>query len=114
MSYAIAVKRCDCLAINNSCIELKRARSYYYQIQMAMSCTKKEWCNLLLRTTMDYHCEWVQFDVSFSGAILPTLRCFYILVILPELALKAKPIWEPKDWITEEDSFLQEMEELVA
>ena len=111
---AIAAKKCDCLAINNGRIELKRTHSYYYQIQMAMFCTKTEWCDFLLRTTIDYHCERVQLDESFCAAILSTLRRFYILAILPELALKAKPIREPKDWITEEDIFLQEMKEVVA
>ena len=114
VSDAIAAKKCDCLASNNGRIELKRTHSYYYQIQMAMFCTKKEWCDFLLCTTIDYHCKQVQFDESFCGAIFPTLRRFYILAILPELALKAKPIREPKYWITKEDSFLKEMEELVA
>ena len=113
VSDAIAAKKCDCLAINNGCIELKHTYGYYYQVQMAMFCTKKEWCDFLLCTTIDYQCEQVQFDKSFCDNImvLHTLQQFYILVILPELALKAKPIQEPKDWLTEEDSFLQEMEE---
>ena len=73
----------DCLASNKGRVELKRTHSYYYHVQMAKFCTKKEWCDFLLRTTIDYHCERVQFDESFCGVILPTLRRFYILVILP-------------------------------
>ena len=42
MSDATAAKKCDCLAINNSRIELKHTHSYYYQIQMTMFCTKKD------------------------------------------------------------------------
>ena len=114
VSDAIAAKKCDCLAINNGRIELKHTHGYYYQVQMAMFCTKKAWCDFLLHTTIDYHCERVQFDKSFCDMVLPALRRFYILAILPELALKAKPIREPKDWLTEEDSFLQEMEEHIA
>ena len=39
--------------------------------------------------------------------VLPFLQRFYVLAIWPELALKAKPIWEPKDLLTEEDSFFR-------
>ena len=89
MSDAIAAKKCDCLAINNGRIELKHSHSYYYQVQMAMVCTKKKWYDFLLHTTIDYHRERVQFNKSFCDMVLPTLRRFYILVILPELAMKA-------------------------
>ena len=111
---AIAAKKCDCLAINGGRIKLKHSHSYYYQVQMAMFCTNTEWCDFILRTTIDYHCERVQFDESFCVTVLPTLRRFYMMAILPELALKAKEIREPKDWITDEESFLREMEDLVA
>ena len=57
VSDAIVAKKRDCLAINNGRIELKHTHSYYYQVQMAMFCTKKELCNFLLRTTIGYHCE---------------------------------------------------------
>ena len=111
---AITAKKCDCLTFNNSNITLKRTHSFYYQVQMAMFCTKTKWCDFLLRTTVDYHCERVPLDESFCDALLPTLRRFYVLAILPELSLKAKPIREPKDWLAEEETFLQEMAELIA
>ena len=114
VSDAIAAKKCDSLTIDNGHIELKRTHSYYYQVQMAMFCTKTKWCDSLLCTTVDYHCEWVLFEESFCETILPTLRRFYILAILPELALKGKLIREPKDWVTDEHCFLQEMEEFVT
>ena len=114
VSDAIAANKCDCLAINNGHIELKCTHSYYYQVQMAMFCTKREWCDFIIRTTIDYHCERVQFDESFCARLLPSLHRFYVTAILPELAFKAKPIREPKEWIADEESFLQEMERLVA
>ena len=114
VSDAITAKKCDCLSINNGQITLKRTHSFYYQVQMAMFCTKTKWCDFFLRTTVDYYCERVKFEESFCGSILPTLRRFYVLAILPELALKSKPIREPKDWVTEEESFLQEMAEVVT
>ena len=58
--------------------------------------------------------EQVQFDKFFCDMVLPTSLRFCILVILPELTLKAKPIQEPKDWLTEKGNFLLEKEELVA
>ena len=81
---------------------------------MAMFCTKREWCDFILCTTIDYNCEQVQFNETFCARLLPSLRRFYVTAILPELAFKAKPIREPKEWIADEESFLQEMERLVA
>ena len=111
---AVAANKCDSLTINNGCIQLKRTHSYYYQVQMAMFYTKREWCDFILRTTIDYHCEWVQFDEYFCTRLLPSLRQFYVTAILPELTLKAKPIREPKEWIADLQSFLQEMQRVVA
>jgi len=109
VSDAVLSKKCKCLTINNGSIELKCTHSYYYQIQLAMFCTRTKWCNFFFRTTVDFHCERISFDESLCGSILPILRRFYILAILPELTLKAKPIWEPKDWVAEETVFLQEI-----
>ena len=114
MSDAVVNKKCDCLTINSGSVELKRTHSYCYQIQIAMFCTRTKWCDFFLRTTVDFHCERILFDESFCGNILPILRKFYILAILPELTLKAKPIQEPKDWVAEETVFLQEMTEFVT
>ena len=99
VSDAITAKKCDCLSINNGHITLKRTHSFYYLVQKAMFCMKTKWCDFFLCTTVDYYCERVQFKESSCCSILPTLRCFYVLAILPELTLKAKSIWEPKDWV---------------
>ena len=105
-------KNWDCLSINNSHITLKRTHSFYYQVKMAMFCTKTKWCSFFIRTTIDYYCEWVQFEESICSSILPTLRWFYVLAILPKLTLNVKPIWEPKDWVLEK-IFLQKMSNVV-
>ena len=63
---------------------------------------------------VDFHCERIPFYESFCGSILPILRRFYILAILPELSLKAEPIREPKDWVVEETVFLQDMTEFIS
>ena len=110
VSDAISNKKCDCLEVNNGRIQLKQNYSYYCQVQLTMFCTDTQWCDFILCTTVD--CERVQFNKSFCTTTLPTLRRFYTLAILPELSLKAN--WEPKDWLTNEDSFVQEMERLLS
>ena len=111
---AITAKKCDCLSINNSHITLKRTHSFYYQVQVVVFCTKTKWYDFFFHTTVDYHCERVQFKESFCGIVLPTLRYFYVLAILPELTLKAKLIQEPNNCVTEEETFLQEIAEVVT
>ena len=110
---AIASKKCDCLEIKSGQVQLKHTHSYYYQVQMAIHCTNTQWYDFLLRTTVDFHCEWVEYDDVFCSGVIPTLRRFYIVAILPELSLKAKSIREPKNWIEDEDKFIQEMERIV-
>ena len=114
VSDAITANKCDCLKIANGRIQLKRTHSYYYQVQVAMLCTNTQWCDFLLRTTVDFHCERVEYDEAFCIDMIPTLRRFYIIAILPELSLKGKSIREPKDWIDDEHSFVLEMEQLVS
>lgn len=97
LSDAITTRKCKCLTINNGCKQLKSTHSYYYQVQMAMFCTKREWCDFFIRTTVDYHCERIEFDRSFCVSLLPKLRRFFFLAILPELTLKHNLICEPKD-----------------
>ena len=68
-------------------------------------------------------------DVLISAMLITTLRKYrtmsisvlqcslpwgaFIPAILWELAIKPKPIWEPEDWLTNEDSFVLEMEHLI-
>ena len=89
-------------------------QNFYYQVQIAMFCTKTKWCNFFLCTTVDYYCKRVEFEESFCGSIFPTFQRFYVLAILPELTLKAKLIQEPKDWVMEEETFFQEMAKVVT
>ena len=48
---AITTKKCECLTINNGYKQLKRAHSYYYQVQMAMFCTRRELVHRFLYST---------------------------------------------------------------
>jgi len=91
VSDAIDANKCDCLVITNGRVQLKHTHSYYYQVQMAMFCMSRQWCDFFLRTTVDYHCERVAYNEAFCLDILPILRRF-IIAILPELFLKGKSI----------------------
>ena len=53
MSDAITTKKCKCLEVNNGRIQLKCTHTYYYQVQLAMFCTTTQWCDFLLRTTVE-------------------------------------------------------------
>jgi len=54
VSDAINARKCDCLEVKNSRIQLKHNHSYYYQVQLATFCTSTQWCDFLLCTTVDY------------------------------------------------------------
>ena len=68
---AITTKMCKCLTINNDHKQLKRAHSYYYQVQMAMFCTRWEWCDFFICTTVD--CL-----VNKLSLIAPFVFCFFL------------------------------------
>ena len=51
----------------------------------------------------------MEYDETFCESFLHKLRHFYFVAILPELAVQHKPIREPKDWIMDEEAFLDEM-----
>ena len=109
MSDTITANKCDCLKIENGRVQLKCTHSYYCQVQVAMLCTNTQWCDFLLQTTIDFHCERVEYNGTFCLEMIPTLRRFYITTILPELSLKGKSIREPKNWIDDEHSLVLEM-----
>ena len=87
-------------------LTLNHSRPYYYQIQATMFCTKRSWCDFVVRTTKDIHVERIQYDKTFWEGVLPKLRSFYFDAILPELACPHYPqgdIREPSDWIQDPD-----------
>ena len=91
-----------CLEINaDGNLQLKRGHDYYYQIQCAMVCTDRQWCDLVV-LTKSLHVERIRADTNFKSTILPKLRDFYFTAILPELACPQAMIREPTQWVTEE------------
>ena len=109
LNDAITTKKCECLTTETGCKQLNCTHTYYYQVQMAMFCTKREWCDFFIRTTVDYHCERIKFD---HVSLLPKLRRFFFLAVLPELTLKHKPIRKPKDWISDADAWVEKVAKL--
>lgn len=54
------------------------------------------------------------FRLAYLFVMVFTNLCDSSMSWQDRTTLKAKPIWEPKDWLTEEETFLWEMVELVS
>ena len=67
-------------------LHLKTSHSYYYQIQAAMFCTQRKWCDFVVRTSVDLHIERIKWNDKFWDGIVPKLKRFYFEALLPELA----------------------------
>ena len=53
-----------CLKYEDDHPSLKQTHAYYYQIQTAMYCTKRKWCDFVIRTSTDLHIERIELDVG--------------------------------------------------
>jgi len=60
-------------------LTLNHSHPYYYQIQATMFCTKRSWCDFVVRTTKDIHVERIQYDKTFWEGVLPKLRLFILM-----------------------------------
>jgi len=56
ITEAISTKKCECLTLCNGMVQLKQAHNYHYQIQTAMFCTRRKWCDFVVCTTVDFYC----------------------------------------------------------
>ena len=81
--------------------DLKKNHNYYYQIQGAMHCTERLWCDFVVCTTKDLYTQRIEFDRPFWERILPKLRDFYFTGNLPQLAAPQPEIREPEQWLTD-------------
>ena len=103
-----------CLKEKDDCLKLKRTHQYYYQIQATMYCTKRKWCDFVVRTTVDLHKESLRivWDPQFWLSVLPVLRTFYFTAILPELALpriQKGGIREANGWLKDPAAWKQQI-----
>ena len=105
LQEALDCKRCNCLEKADGSLSLKRSHEYHFQIQFAMFCTGRKWCDIFIRAK-DSHCERIQYDEGFCSKVIPKLKRFYFCAILPELTLSCQPIREPKEWIDDEDNWM--------
>ena len=111
---AVKTKKIKFLTISNDgSLILKRSHQYYYQVQTAMLCTKTQWCDFVVRTTVDFQVvERVWIDKSFCDTFVDKVRQFYFNSILPELTVRQTPIREP-EWITNTEEWNTRITELT-
>jgi len=83
---------------SNRILALKKSNKYYYQLQVAMHCTGKKWCDFVARTCEDIHIEYVEYDGTFFHSFLPKPKEFFFNGIPPKLTLLIKLIHEPAWW----------------
>ena len=99
---AAATIKTFCLEINSDGkLQLKRGHDCYCQIQCALFCITRQWCNLVV-LTKSLHIERIVADPNFKSIVLPKLRNFYFTAILPELASPQAGIIEQTKWVSEE------------
>ena len=95
---AIQSKKLTYLSDSSGTLSLKESDTYYYQVQVAMFCTNRKWCDFVVRTKVDLHVERIKFNETFCHSFLSKLRNFFFNSLLPELTLPHKPIRE-LEWI---------------
>ena len=59
-------------------LQLKDNHEYYYQIQCAMYCTNRKWCDFVVMTKT-IHVQRITFSDKFWSTVLPKLKTFYSL-----------------------------------
>ena len=91
-----------CLQLNKEGkLCLPKNHNYYFQVQCAMYCTNRQWCDFVVMTK-NLHVERIAADVEFERKIIPKLKDFYFTAVLPELASPQANIREPCHWVTNE------------
>ena len=106
-----------CLKLNQSdgSLSLKPTHQYFYQVQIAMYCTQRNWCDFVVRTTVDIHVERIAVDREFLGYTVMKLKTFYFGALLPELALPRRMtggIREPSEWLQDSERWTNRIESL--
>lgn len=69
-----------------------------------MYCSRRNWCDFVVRTSVDFFVERIEIDTTFVAQTVAKLKSFYFNAILPELALPRRcsgGIREPSDWLTD-------------
>ena len=66
--------------------QLDRNHDYYYQVQCQLYCTRRTWCDFVVRTRKDLYIERIYHDEQWWRTQLPKLETFFFKSLLPELA----------------------------
>ena len=64
ITHIVLNKKLICLSYKNTsgALSLKHSDTYYHQMQMAMFCTSKEWCDFVVWTVVDLYVEHIRFE----------------------------------------------------
>ena len=92
-------KRNDSLSdsMDKSCLQedstgklsLKKSHAYYYQVQCQLLVSEKEFCDFIVWTNVDFHCERISVDNEVQAEIVHKAKQFFIKAVLPELVGRA-------------------------
>jgi hypothetical protein len=76
-----------CLETNEDDSEkhLKKEHAYYYQCQLQMYCTRRNYCDFVSWTKEEIHIERIPFDELFMERTLDKAKIFHEKCVLPEL-----------------------------
>jgi len=75
-----------CLQLNKEGkLCLPKNHNYYFQVQCAMYCTNRQWCDFVVMTK-NLRVERITSDVEFERKIIPKMKNFYFTAVLPDLA----------------------------
>ncbi len=71
---------------SRSSFRLKPRHDYYHQIQAQLYCTKRYWCDFVVKTNKDFFVEGIFTDQSWVDSNVDKLSKFYFSALLPEWA----------------------------
>lgn len=75
---------------------LKRAHTYYCQVQGQMGIGGRKWCDFIVYTKKGIHVERIDFNESFwTDELLPKLCTFYDKCVAPEIVCPQYPFGLP-------------------
>ena len=104
----------DASGANDFCLKLdtngqpalRKTHNYYYQIQGAMYCTERLWCDFVVCTNKDLFIQRVNFDRPLWETIVTKLKIFYFTALLPELSAPLSDIREPVQWLVDYEHWM--------
>lgn len=75
----------SCLQVINNEVMLDRKHEYYYQIQLQLLMSKRNFCDFVVWSAGDWFCERITFDNSFIQNTIPKALDFFRDAVLIEV-----------------------------